>query len=101
MEVELKAMAHDGRRRMLELATDGELSASDIAEHFPDISGPAVSQHLKVLLDAELVTVRRDGTFRYYRTNVERLEELRASLEDFWGPAIARLNEQLPGQGSE
>lgn len=97
MEVALKAMAHEGRRAMLALASERELSVGEMAEHFPDISGPAVSQHLKVLLDAELVSVRRDGKFRYYRTNADRLEEVRAALEDFWGPAIDRLNERLAG----
>lgn len=97
MEVALKAMAHDGRREMLALASERELSVTELSEHFPEISGPAVSQHLKVLLDAELVTVRRDGKFRYYRTNVDRLEEVRAALEDFWGPAIDRLNDRLGG----
>lgn len=95
MEAELKAMAHQGRREMLSLATDRELSVNELAERFPDISSPAVSQHLKVLLDADLVTVRQDGKFRYYRTNLERLEELKRSLEDFWAPAISRLNDQL------
>ncbi len=95
MEAALKAIAHEGRREILALTSAREWSVNELAERFPDISGPAVSQHLRVLLDADLVEVRREGTFRYYRANRERMEELRQALEDFWGPAIDRLNDQL------
>ena len=95
MEAALKAISHEGRREMLSLIAARERSVNDLAEHFPDISGPAVSQHLKVLRDAGLVEIRKEGTFRYYRANAERLEEVRQALEDFWGPALGRLDAAL------
>lgn len=95
MEAALKAIAHEGRREILALVSTSECSVNQLAEHFPDISGPAVSQHLKVLRDAGLVDVRKEGTFRYYRANAARLEELRSALEVFWSPALDRLNDEI------
>ncbi|MDW3177461.1 MAG: metalloregulator ArsR/SmtB family transcription factor [Acidimicrobiia bacterium] len=95
MELALKALAHEGRREILALISVSESSVNDLAENFPDISGPAVSQHLKVLREAGLVDVRQEGTFRYYRANADQLEELRQALEVFWSPAIDRLNAEM------
>ncbi len=92
MEAALKAISHQGRREILSLISTRERSVNELAQHFPDISGPAVSQHLKVLRDAGLVEIRKEGTFRYYRANSERLEEVRRALEDFWGPTLGRLD---------
>src|SRR5262245_3016798 len=52
------------------------------------VSQPAVSQHLKVLKDARLVTCRRDGTRRYYRASREGLAELRRYIESMWDDAL-------------
>ena len=101
MESALKALAHEGRREILALISSAERSVNDLAEHFPDISGPAVSQHLKVLRDAGLVDVRKEGTFRYYRANADQLEELRQELEVFWAPAIDRLNAEMTKDSDE
>lgn len=95
VESALKALAHEGRREILALISAEERSVNDLAEYFPDISGPAVSQHLKVLREAGLVDVRKEGTYRYYRANAAQLEELRQALEMFWAPAIDRLNAEI------
>jgi DNA-binding transcriptional ArsR family regulator len=69
---------------------DGELSAGEIAAHF-DVTRPAVSQHLRVLKDAELLVERREGTRRLYRARPEGLAELRAFLDDFLDGGLAEL----------
>ena len=69
MDAALKALAEPRRRAILRLVWSQELPATEIAGQFPDVSRPAISQHLAVLKDAELVTERRDGTRRLYRAN--------------------------------
>src|SRR5438876_6210860 len=66
------AISHRARRQMLDRLTEAERSVSEIAAHF-DMSRPAVSQHLRVLLDAGLVAERRHGRERRYRLIPERL----------------------------
>ena len=88
-------LAAGRRRRILSLVCDEELAAGDIAAQF-DVSWPAVSQHLRILLDAGFVTQRRDGNRRYYRAVPEALGELRAVVESQWRrdlTEIARLAE--------
>jgi DNA-binding transcriptional ArsR family regulator len=63
MEAALKAIVEPRRREILRLVTADERSAGDIAAHF-DVTRSAISQHLKVLREADLVTERRDGTRR-------------------------------------
>ena len=70
-----------------------ELRATDIADHFPDVTRPAISQHLAVLKDARLVTERREGTRRLYRANVDTMAELRAFLDDYWTTGLERLRD--------
>jgi DNA-binding transcriptional ArsR family regulator len=78
------------RREILRLVQDHELSAGEIAAHF-DVTRPAVSQHLRILEQAELVTVRREGTKRLYRARPEGLADLRAFLDEFWEGSLNRL----------
>ena len=94
MEDALRAIANPRRRAMLELVWDGERTAGDIARE-SGLSAPATSQHLRVLRDAGLVSVRGDGNRRLYRADPVRVEELRAALEDFWGERLARLKAGL------
>ena len=90
MEAALRALAHPGRRRMLDLVWDAERTSSDLADGC-GLSKPAASQHLKVLRDAGLVSVRAEGNRRLYRARVEKLAELRAFLDGFWGERLAAL----------
>ena len=71
------AIAHPIRRQILDMLIGGERSVRSIAEPFT-ASRPAISQHLRVLLDAELVAEQRDGRERRYRLHPERLREPRA-----------------------
>ena len=71
----LQVIAEPSRRRILGLVWDRELSATQIADRFDSTFG-AVSQHLAVLRDAQLVIQRRQGNRRYYRANREALERM-------------------------
>ena len=92
MDAVLQAIAEPRRRRILELVRAEELAAGAIASHF-DVTRPAISQHLRVLKDAGLVTERREGTRRMYRARPEGLAELRRFLEDFWSDRLQLLKD--------
>lgn len=92
MEAALKAIAEPRRREILRLVWDAERSAGEIASHF-EITRPAISQHLRVLKEADLVFERRQGTKRFYRARPEGLEELRQFLEGFWDHNLAALKQ--------
>ncbi|HZE66893.1 MAG TPA: metalloregulator ArsR/SmtB family transcription factor [Sporichthyaceae bacterium] len=93
MDAALKALAEPRRRAILRLVWSQELPASEIAEGFPDVTRPAISQHLTVLKEAELVTERREGTRRLYRANTDTMAELRAFLDDYWTSGLERLRD--------
>jgi DNA-binding transcriptional ArsR family regulator len=93
-EVALRALADPRRRRMLELAWDRERSPSDLAASC-QLSRPATSQHLRVLREAGLVSVRLEKNRRLYRARADRLAELRAMLDGFWGSRLACLHAEL------
>jgi len=90
LESALRAIAEPRRQQILRLVRDDELPAGDIADRF-DVSRPAISQHLKVLKEAGLVSERRDGTRRLYRVRSEGLEDIRAFIEGFWDDRLASL----------
>ena len=89
------------RRRILELLAEGELTSGAICTTIQQefgISQPAVSQHLKVLRDGGLATVRPEGTRRLYAVNSVPLQELDAWLDrfrGFWTPHLEALATEL------
>jgi DNA-binding transcriptional ArsR family regulator len=87
----LRAVADPTRRAILRLVREDEVAAGDIAAHFPTMSRPAVSQHLRVLADAGLVDVRPAGRCRLYRWRPEGLQDAAAFLEEMWSDRLARL----------
>jgi len=89
----LKALAEPRRREILRLVWSSELPASHIASHFADVTRPAISQHLRVLKDANLLSERREGSRRLYRANRSEVEQLRASLEQYWMSGLERLQD--------
>ena len=93
MDAALKALAEPRRRAILRLVWSQELPATEIADQFPDVTRPAISQHLAVLKEADLVSERRDGTRRLYRANPETMAELRAFLDDYWTSGLERLRD--------
>jgi DNA-binding transcriptional ArsR family regulator len=81
------ALADPTRRAVLERLRKGPRAVGDIAEGLP-VSRPAVSQHLKVLKEARLVTAYRDGTRQFYAIDTQGLSDVRAYLDTFWGDAL-------------
>lgn len=71
----MKALSDPIRREILELLRSGRHSAGEIAEKFP-VSGAAVSKHLSVLKDADLIRDSREGKFIFYELNTSVLEEV-------------------------
>ena len=71
----LKALSDPIRREILEMLRSGRLSAGEIAEKFP-VSGAAVSKHLSVLKESDLIRDTREGKFIYYELNTSVLEEV-------------------------
>jgi DNA-binding transcriptional ArsR family regulator len=71
----LKALSDPIRREILDLLRSGRHSAGEIAEKFP-VSGAAVSKHLSVLKEADLIRDTREGKFIYYELNTSVLEEV-------------------------
>jgi len=97
------AISHPARRRMLDLLVEGDRSVNTIAGHF-QMSRPAVSQHLRILLDAGLVAEQRHGRERRYRLVPEQLGPVRdwiAHYERFWDDRLKRLQKLLTKKGQE
>ena len=92
MEDALRAIAEPRRREILRLVWNAELPAGEIAARFA-VSRPAISQHLRVLKEAGLVTERRHGTKRLYRARPEGLDEVRAFFEGMWDGSLERLRD--------
>jgi DNA-binding transcriptional ArsR family regulator len=84
----LDALGDPTRRAVLTLLRGGERSVREITDE-ASVSQPAVSQHLRVLLDAGLVAVRPAGTRRLYRVDLDGLAGLRAWVDGFWDDALA------------
>jgi DNA-binding transcriptional ArsR family regulator len=99
----LEALADPTRRRVFERLRQGASPVGRLATGLP-VSRPAVSQHLKVLKEAGLVSEERDGTRRIYRIDPSGLAQLRAWLDQFWDVALDAFKaeaEQLEGDKPE
>ena len=80
----MRALSDPTRREILQMLKKGTMSAGDLAAKF-DMSAAAVSRHLAVLKDAELVRDKRDGKFIYYTLNASVLEEILLWVKDLRG----------------
>jgi DNA-binding transcriptional ArsR family regulator len=94
VQAHLKAISNPRRREILRLVWDQELTAGQIAARF-DVSWPAVSQNLNVLRRAGLVSERREGVRRFYRTDREALGPLEVVLRDMWEQDLDRLKDVI------
>jgi DNA-binding transcriptional ArsR family regulator len=86
----MQALADPTRRAVFEQLRGGPRSVGDLASGLP-VSRPAVSQHLRVLKGAGLVTDEQQGTRRLYRIEPDGLAELRAWFDSFWDTALAEF----------
>ena len=90
----LEALADPTRRAVFEQLRAGPQPVARLAEGLP-VSRPAVSQHLRVLGDAGLVSHEKRGRQRLYRIESEGLAELRDYIESFWGAALGSFKEHI------
>lgn len=93
-ERKFDALAAPTRRAVLEKLKDGPSSVGALAAALP-VSRPAVSQHLKILKEAGLVTEKRNGVKRIYRLDTEGLSELRDYFDRFWDDALDAYRRSL------
>ncbi|MGH2663596.1 MAG: metalloregulator ArsR/SmtB family transcription factor [Actinomycetota bacterium] len=91
MQDVLEVLASPRRREILRLVWDGELPAGEIASHFRDVTWATISQNLRVLREAGLVTERREGNWRFYRADRRALGSLRKVLQEMWETDLRRL----------
>ena len=83
----MAALADPTRRAIFERLREGPRPVGELARELP-VSRPAVSQHLRVLKEAGLVSERRNGTRRLYRVEPDAVAALRAYFDDFWSRAL-------------
>src|SRR5580704_10258043 len=91
------ALGDPTRRSVLKRLRGGARSVGEIAEGM-DVSRPAVSQHLKILKAARLVTDRAEGTRRLYAVNTRGIEVLRSWLDGFWDEVLLAFKETVEQQ---
>lgn len=80
----LKALSDPTRREVLAMLKKGRLSAGEIVERFP-VSGAAISRHLSILKEADLIRDERDGKYIYYELNASVLEEIMLWISELKG----------------
>jgi DNA-binding transcriptional ArsR family regulator len=90
----MNALGDPTRRAVLEALSGGPRAVGEIAAGLP-VSRPAVSQHLRVLREAGLVTERKEGTRRLYGADPRGLAELRAYFDDFWVRALEAFKDEV------
>jgi DNA-binding transcriptional ArsR family regulator len=94
------ALADPTRRRVLQLLRDGEQSVAWLTARLP-VSQSAVSQHLRVLKEAELVSDRAAGTRRLYRVEPDGLSVVRAFVDQFWEDVLDAFTTFAEGTGDD
>lgn len=87
----LSALADPTRRAILDAVRDGPRSVADIASRF-EVSRPAVSQHLRVLADAQLVRAEKSGRQSFYAIDLRGLAMLRAYVDGFWADVLGAFH---------
>jgi DNA-binding transcriptional ArsR family regulator len=93
------ALADPTRRAIFERLARGPRAVGELASEFP-VSRPAVSQHLRVLKDAGLVTDRRDGNRRLYAVDRRGVDAMRAYFDTFWSDALAAFERAAERKGA-
>ena len=90
MESTWKAIADKSRRQVLLLLKDGEKTPTEMSKSF-DFTMAALSTHLRVLRDADLVRERKVGQHRFYSVNREKMSEMQLFFDGFWDEALVNL----------
>jgi DNA-binding transcriptional ArsR family regulator len=93
-QVQLDALGDATRRAIVERLFDGPKPVGELARGFP-VSRPAISHHLRILKEANLVSDQAVGNRRLYRLNPEGFDLLRDYLDRFWGQALNAFKKKL------
>jgi len=96
-DVQLDALGDPTRRAIVERLLNGPISVGKLAEEFP-MSRPAISQHLRILKQANLVSDSAAGTRRVYQLNPEGFEALRSYFDQFWSIALTAFQQKVEEQ---
>lgn len=96
-ETQLDALGDPTRRAILDRLLNGPAAVGKLAADFP-ISRPAISQHLKILKDANLVVDRSEGTRRVYHLNPPGFDSLREYFDRFWSHALEAFKNKVEEQ---
>src|SRR5690349_13700082 len=91
MQDALRVLATARRQELLRLCWREERSAGELHRALPDVTFGAISQHLRKLTEASVLTMRKQGRQRFYRARRDTLGPLRRTLEAMWGDALWRL----------
>lgn len=95
-----QAIADPTRREIIDLISHNELNVNEVAENF-DISRPAVSKHIKILMQSGLVLVTKKGRDRYCRANLAKLREVNEwvlKYKEFWNEKLDALGDFLENE---
>jgi DNA-binding transcriptional ArsR family regulator len=92
-ETTLEMLADPTRRAIVEGLRSGPKSVAQIAARLP-VSRPAVSKHLKLMLEAGLLKMTEDGTRNFYEIDLRAIARVRAYLDRFWDESLQRFKEQ-------
>ena len=96
----MDALGDGTRRRILERLRSGPCAVGELAAGLP-VSRPAVSQHLRVLEQAGLVSARSEGTRRIYVLDPDGLSSLRTYFDEFWNDVLGSFKEAVEGTGGK
>ncbi len=96
-EAQLDALGDATRRAIVRRLLRGPESVGRLAEEFP-VSRPAISQHLRILKEAKLVSDEASGTRRVYRLDPQGFESVRAYFDQFWSVALTAFQQKVEEQ---
>lgn len=99
-QIVLSALVDPTRRAVFESLLGGEQTVGQLAKTH-QVSGPAISQHLKVLREAELAHMRAEGTRNMYSINREGLRCLKTYLDGFWSDALGAYHNEIERRNNE
>jgi DNA-binding transcriptional ArsR family regulator len=97
IDARLIALGEPNRRAIVDLLSRGPMSVGELTSRLP-ISRPAVSQHLRVLLEAGLISYEQSGTRNYYRLDADTVGEVKDYLDGVWTKALKKFKSRAEGK---
>jgi DNA-binding transcriptional ArsR family regulator len=94
----LEMLADPTRRSIVEKLRVGPWTVQELADALP-VSRPAVSKHLRLMLEAGVVKMHADGTRHFYEIDLKKIDEVRRYLDGFWDAQLARFKDRIEKKG--